>query len=44
MSVLVKAEDGRMINYIKGADVALIPRISKLDDEIRNKEIIRLMD
>jgi hypothetical protein len=30
MSVVVKREsDGKVINFIKGADIAIIPRLSK---------------
>jgi len=28
MSVLVKDKDGKIINFIKGADMAIIPRIN----------------
>ena len=33
-----------MINYIKGADLAIIPRLSKSSDQAKNQETIKLMD
>jgi magnesium-transporting ATPase (P-type) len=32
MSVVVKNEAGEIINFIKGADVAIIPRISSKEE------------
>jgi phospholipid-translocating ATPase len=33
MSVVVRREhDGKVINFIKGADIAIIPRLAKTDD------------
>lgn len=33
MSVIVKREhDGAVINFIKGADIAIIPRLAKNED------------
>jgi magnesium-transporting ATPase (P-type) len=35
MSVIVKREgDGKVINFIKGADIAIIPRLNKADENI----------
>jgi len=41
MSVIVQTPDGKIINFIKGADVAIIPRVSKSEDIT---EIIRIQD
>ena len=42
MSVIVKREsDGKVINFIKGADIAIIPRLSKSDS---SEQLIELMD
>ena len=42
MSVVVKREnDGKVINFIKGADIAIIPRMVKSDS---SDETIELMD
>jgi phospholipid-translocating ATPase len=44
MSVIVKREDGQVINFIKGADIAIIPRISKSSDDAKNQDTIKQMD
>lgn len=42
MSVVVKREsDGKVINFIKGADIAIIPRMIKTD---QSDDTIELMD
>ena len=41
MSVVVQNPDGKVINFIKGADVAIIPRVLKSKDIT---EIIRIQD
>ncbi len=42
MSVVVKREsDGKVINFIKGADIAIIPRLSKSNS---SEQTIELMD
>lgn len=41
MSVIVQTPDKKIINFIKGADVAIIPRVSKSEDIT---EIIRIQD
>jgi magnesium-transporting ATPase (P-type) len=42
MSVIVKREhDGKVFNFIKGADIAIIPRLSKSEGE---EDTITLMD
>jgi magnesium-transporting ATPase (P-type) len=42
MSVVVKREnDGKVINFIKGADIAIIPRMIKTDS---SDDTIELMD
>ena len=44
MSVIVKREhDGAVINFIKGADIAIIPRLAKNEDA-HTDETIQLMD
>ena len=38
MSVIVKREsDGKVINFIKGADMAIIPRINPAQDSAKNE-------
>lgn len=44
MSVIVQREDGQVINYIKGADISIIPLISKSSDQAKIQETTKLMD
>ena len=36
MSVIIKGEDGKIINYVKGADVSMIPRMQGKDQKVMN--------
>lgn len=45
MSVIVKREsDGKVINFIKGADMAIIPRINPAQDSVKNEQTIKIMN
>jgi magnesium-transporting ATPase (P-type) len=45
MSVIVKRqEDGKVINFIKGADMTIIPRINPNQDKEKNAETIKIMN
>jgi magnesium-transporting ATPase (P-type) len=45
MSVIVKRkEDGKVINFIKGADIAIIPRVNPDQDKEINAETIKIMN
>lgn len=40
MSVLVKRmSDGKIINFVKGADIAIIPKILDANDEFETRSI-----
>jgi phospholipid-translocating ATPase len=45
MSVVVRREsDQRIINFIKGADLAILPRLAPDSDKEINKKTVEIMD